>query len=222
MKVIISLGGSLIYPEQLDIDFLKQFKTVIEEYVKKGHSFVIFCGGGRLARNYQKAASEMVDLNDEQKDWIGIQATKMNAVLVRSLFKDVYAKIVKDPTEKIDTDKKIIVCSGWKPGWSTDFDAVMMAKNLKAQIIVNMSNIDFVYDKDPKKADDAKPITVSTWDDFKKIVGTEWIPGLNTPFDPIATQKAADYGLTVIIIGKNLDNLKKILEGKEFDGTTIK
>jgi len=218
-KVIISLGGSLIYPKELDKDFLEKFKSLIEEYVQNDFSFVIFCGGGRLARNLQSKA-----VSDKDKDLLGIEATKQNASYVQSIFNlsYVYEKIVSDPTEKISTDKKIIICSGWKPGWSTDHDAVLMAENFKIDTIINMSNIDHVYTQDPKENEDAEPIDITSWDDFKKLVGSKWTPGLNMPFDPIATQKAADHGFTVLIIGKDLNNLRKVLDGKDFEGTTIR
>jgi len=223
MRYIISLGGSLIYPKEIDKEFLKRFKTLIESCVKKGHSFIIFCGGGKLARYFQEAASQVSSISDEQKDWLGIQATKLNAVLVRSLFDDssVCKKVISDPTEKIP-NKKIVVCSGWKPGWSTDFDAVLMAKNTHASVIINMSNIDYVYDKDPGKCKDAKRLKRLSWAELKKLVGDRWKPGMNAPFDPIATSKASEYGLTVLIVGKSLDNLKKVFDGRDFEGTVIR
>jgi uridylate kinase len=54
------------------------------------------------------------------------------------------------------------------------------------------------------------------------MVGDEWVPGKNVPFDPVASRHAAKIGLKVICAaGKNLDNLKKILRGEDFVGTTI-
>jgi uridylate kinase len=221
--IIISLGGSLIYPDNIDIVFVRAFKELIEAYIKKGSRFVIFCGGGKLARNLQNAASNISEISNEQKDWLGIEATKINAFLVKSVFskEQVYDKIINNPTEKISTDKQSIVCSGWKPGWSTDFDAVLMAKNISADKIINMSNIDYVYDSDPKKNSKAKPLKIISWSEFRKLVGETWSPGLNMPFDPIAAKEAEKNKFKVIIIGKDLNNLKKVLDGNEFEGTII-
>ena len=89
--------------------------------------------------------------------------------------------------------------------------------------IINLSNIDFVYDKDPAKFKDAKKIRQISWKDFRQIVGSRWNPGTNAPFDPIASKFAEENKMEVIIAnGKNMDNLKNILEGKEFLGTVIK
>ena len=85
-----------------------------------------------------------------------------------------------------------------------------------------MSNIDRAYDKDPKKFPDAKPYNNIKWDDFRKIVGDEWSPGMNAPFDPIASKKAQELGVKVVILnGSNFENLKNYFEGKKFVGTTI-
>lgn len=222
-RIIISLGGSLIYPDNIDTHFVRQFKSLIESHIKNGFRFIIFCGGGKLARDFQNTAHEVASLSDTDKDWLGIEATKLNAFFIRSVFpkEEVYEKIINDPTEKLSTDKKIIVCSGWKPGWSTDLDAVLMAKNVNAEEIINMSNINYVYDSDPKKNPSAKPLKKVSWADFRKIVGDKWSPGLNMPFDPIAAKEAEKNKFKVIIIGKDLENLKKVLDGKEFEGTVI-
>ena len=212
MKTVISLGGSLIYPDNIDYDYLKKFVEVVNSYEGK---FAIICGGGKLARELQENAK---GITDEKKDLLGIEATKQNATIVRSLFEDVYDKVVQDPTEKIKTDKKVIVYSGWKPGWSTDYDAVLIAEDT----VINMSNVDYVHDSDPKKNPGAKPIHEISWVDFKKLVGDKWKPGLNMPFDPIAAKEAHKRNIKVIIIGPDLDNLRNVLERKEFKGTVVK
>jgi len=88
--------------------------------------------------------------------------------------------------------------------------------------VANLSNIEYVYDKDPNKHKDAKKMEKLTWNEMQNIVGTEWVPGANLPFDPVATKAAADAKLKVVIInGTNLENLNNFLEGKEFKGTVI-
>src|SRR3989338_5585293 len=100
---VLSLGGSLIYPDKIDASFLRNFKRTIEKHVKKGHKFVIYCGGGALARMMQQEASMAKKLSNEQLDEIGIIATKMNAAMVKSLFRG-YAEnfIVENPKKKIN------------------------------------------------------------------------------------------------------------------------
>ena len=220
--VVLSLGGSLIYPDGIDVDFLKNFRKTVEKYIKKGFRFVIYCGGGRLARNIQSAASKIAELSDKELDWLGIHATKLNAQLIRAIFKDwAEDSIVDNPTLKIRFKKNILVAGGWLPGCSTDYDAVLMAKNLRIKEIINISNVEYVYDKDPKKHVNAKKMEKMSWVEFGKLVGTKWKAGMNAPFDPIASIEARKLNMKAYIIGKDLTNLENLLDGKKFRGTVI-
>jgi len=220
--IVLSLGGSIIIPDKLDVNFLKNFKIIVESFNKKNYKFIIFCGGGKLARDYQKAASQITKLNNDDLDWIGIKVTWINAFLVKTMFKNNAENfIVIDPTKKVKFNKKILIAAGWKPGWSTDYDAVLLAKNLKVKTVINMSNIDYVYDKDPRKNKNAKKIKNICWKHFRELTGNKWQAGLNKPFDPIAAKEAEKSKIKVFIIGKNLKNFENLLNNKKFNGTTI-
>ena len=220
---VISLGGSLIFPQDLDKEFLNDFKKFIDSYVKKNYKFVIVCGGGKLARNLQETASSENKLSNQELDWIGIYATKINAHIVKSMLdKIANDEVVSDPAEKIKFKKNVIVASGWKPGWSTDYDAVLFAKNLGCKEVINMSNVDYVYDKDPRKNKGAEKIEKMSWSGYRKLSGGKWTAGLSSPFDPIAAREAQKCEITVNIIGKDLANLKNLLEGEKFRGTVIR
>jgi len=217
---ILCLGGSLIAPDKVDIDFLKDFRQLI---LGLDHRFVLVCGGGNVCREYQKAASDITEVRAVDRDWIGIAATKLNAELIRAILADqAYEKVLGDPEEYIETDKKILVGAGYLPGHSSDMDTVLLAKTYSSDTVINMSNIDMVYDKDPKSHADANPIKEISWKEFLKLTGEEWVPGKNVPFDPSASKKAHELGLKVIILnGKKLDNLKDCMEGRAFVGTVI-
>jgi uridylate kinase len=227
-KYIISLGGSLICPpEGIDIEFLCEFDKFIREKVKEGNKFFITCGGGITSRNYINAATNVigVGLKDFDKDWLGIHSTRLNGHLMRTIFRDIaYDHLIHDYSiiNKEAIKFPIVISVGWKPGWSTDYCATLIAEDYGSNIVINLSNIDQVYDKDPKKNEDAKPINTMTWSELQNLVGNEWTPGMNTPFDPVATKKASEINLKVIIAnGKNLQNLDKIISGKNYIGTTI-
>lgn len=220
--IVLSLGGSLIFPKHLDKKFLINFKRTIEKYVKRNYKFVIICGGGKLARNFQQVASKVKKLSNKELDWLGIYATRINAHLVKSMFGNhAEDSIISNPNSKINFKKNIILASGWLPGWSTDYDAVLLAKNLGVKEIVNMSNIDYVYDKDPKKYKSAKKIEKINWKEFSKLIKQRWRAGMNVPFDPVASKEAKKSGIKVSIIGKDLKNLENLLNGKKFRGTMI-
>ncbi len=221
-SIIISLGGSLVAPSELDVVFLKVFRTVVKKYLQK-YCFFIFVGGGKICRNYQKALSEFGADNNE-RDIIGIDVSRLNARVTKELFGELaFSEIVTNPTKRIITRKDIVIAGGWKPGWSTDYCAVTLAKNMGIKTIINLTNIDYVYDKDPKKFKNAKAFKEIGWKDFRKIVGNKWSPGLSTPFDPRASKDAEVLKITVAMInGKKLDRLENFLNNKEFIGTIIK
>ncbi len=227
---IISLGGSLIAPENgIDWKFLKKFKELIVKQIKDGKKFVIITGGGHIAREYIEAAGKATRLTNDDKDWLGIHTTRLNAHLIKTVFrKYAHPRINKNPNTKADLKKhfakgeKIMVAAGWRPGWSTDYVATILAERLNVGIVINLSNIDYVYDKDPNKFKDAKKMKEASWKEFRKLVGNKWDPGLNAPFDPVASRNADELGLRVVIMnGKNLGNLGKYFNGEKFKGTVI-
>ncbi len=228
--IIISLGGSLIVPQSgIDWNFLKKFRELIVKEIKKGRRFVIVTGGGHTARVYQGAANRVVALTKDDRDWLGIHATRLNAHLLKTIFRAyAHPRINKNPRTKADLRKHfkkgegIMVAAGWRPGWSTDYVATILAERLGAKTVINLSNIDYVYTRDPKKYKDAKKIKDTTWSKFRKIVGSTWDPGSNLPFDPVASQHAQKLGLEVVIMnGKKLSNLSNYLSGKKSTGTRI-
>lgn len=220
--VVLSLGGSLIVPDSYDAEFLKSFKQLIESYVKKGYKFVIICGGGSIARKLQKAASGVSKISNEDLDWLGIYATRLNALLLRYIFGNkTQDPIIANPNNKVVFKKNIIIAAGWIPGWSTDYDAVLLAKNFGVKEVINMSNVDYVYDMDPRKFSNARKIESIKWNDYIKMTGKKWKAGMSVPFDPIAAKEAKKSGIKVNLIGKDLSNLSNLLEGRKFKGTVM-
>ena len=222
-RIVVSVGGSCIVPDGIDTNFLTRFKTVIVEKVQHGFTFSIIAGGGKTARRYQDAFATFVPISRDDLDWVGIHATRLNAQLLRNIFVGyAHPHVIKNPTADIETEGPIIIAAGWKPGWSTDYCAVLMAKNVGATHLVNITNIDYVYDSDPRKNPDAKKIEKISWDDFRKLIPESWESGLSVPFDPVAAKEAQSLGLEVAIInGAKLDEFSNYLDGKPFIGTTI-
>ena len=221
---IISLGGSIINSGVIDAKFLKGFKSLITAQTKKGSKFIIIAGGGAICRQYQNALKAIAKPTESDLDWMGIYATRFNAELVRLMFREQTGnEIILDPTKRQSFTKNILVGGGWKPGRSSDGPMVKMAATFGASIVINLSNIDYVYTKDPRKFKNAKPLTNMSWKEFRKLVGDKWVPGKHAPFDPTAAKLAEQLKLKVIIAnGKNLKNLENILDGKKFIGTEIK
>ncbi|MFH1235767.1 MAG: UMP kinase [Parcubacteria group bacterium] len=221
--VILSLGGSIIIPKKISVAYLKKFRLLILDLCKHGYRFVIVAGGGNVCRDYQKAAKGIASITADDLDWIGIAATKLNAELIRSLFgSSAYHEVLANPTKRIVSEKKILVGAGWKPGSSSDKDAVMLAHAYGAEMVVNMSNIEYVYTADPRKVKTARSIPRMTWDELLKLTGTKHTPGYHVPFDPEASKLAKQLGLTIVVCkGADLRNLRQVITGGPFTGTVI-
>lgn len=222
--VVVSVGGSLIVPDGIDVPFLKGFRELLLKKIREGFSFYIITGGGKTARNYQDAAKDVRGgLERHDIDWLGIHSTRLNAHLLRAVFEDVaQSRIIKNPTRAFSPRSPVIIGAGWKPGWSTDYCAVLAAKKIGAKRLVNLSNIDYVYDSDPKKNPEAKRIEKIGWSEFRKLIPDHWDPGLSSPFDPIAAKEAERLKLEVAIMnGAHLERFDQYLSGAAFPGTVI-
>ncbi len=224
--MVISLGGSLIAPRGVDTGFLKGFCGLVEERLTVDPHFklIVVCGGGSLARDYQQALREVrPDAPADDLDWVGVAATRVNGELVRRLFPSRCVEdLVTDPSAVSVFAGRVLVAAGWKPGFSTDNDAVVLAQRFSARTVVNLSNVAKVYTDDPRRNPDARPVDALTWKQMLAIVGGEWTPGKNTPFDPTAARAAAESRIRVIFAeGRNLSNLARILAGETFVGTVI-
>ncbi len=223
---VLSVGGSIVAPAEVDVVFVKEFARIVRSYLEEeeGRGLIFVCGGGAPARKYQQAYREIVEeAQSEEQDWIGIAATWLNARLLKAVFAD-YCKneLVVDPTAVDEMKGRVLVAGGWKPGFSTDNDAVLLAERFGADTVINLSNIAKIYTADPKLDPEALPIDHIGWADFRKMVGDEWTPGRNLPFDPVAAKRGQELGLKVIsAAGGDLSNIAAILRGQEFEGSVI-
>jgi len=216
-RYIFSIGGSLIVPNGgINIKFLSNLNNFIRNQLAKhqDRQFFLTIGGGATARHY---------ISRDDQDWLGVHATKLNAHLVRTIFRDIaHPYIIKHYEIIRRVSEPVIVAAGWKPGWSTDYCATLLCQDYNVKTVVNLSNIKQVYDKDPRKFSDAKPLDHMSWDQMRTLVGDEWVPGMHAPFDPVAAKKAQELSVKVVVMsGENFENVENYLEEKKFVGTVI-
>jgi len=221
--IVISVGGSLIVPSDIDTDFLKELRALLETESTK--RFIIIAGGGRTGRRYQDAAATVHGLDKEDLDWMSIHATRLNGHLLRTVLKDIaHPVMITNPDEILDAPKnaRIIIAAGYRPGASTDLRAIQIAERVVSTKVINLSNIDYVYTADPRTNEEATPIKDITWNEFRKLIPSEWDPGLSSPFDPIAAKEAEVKNIEgACINGNKLGEIKKYLNSEEFIGTRI-
>jgi uridylate kinase len=223
--IVMSVGGSLIVPDQIDTKFLNELKGLIISETAHGRRFIIIAGGGKTARRYQDAASAVSTLTRDDLDWLGLHATRLNGHLLRTVFRDqAYQIMITNPDDVIDVPERyeIVIAAGYRPGCSTDLRAVQIAERVRAHKVINLSNTDYIYTDNPKTNPDAIAIKDMTWAELRAIIPAEWDPGMSVPFDPVAAKEAEKIGLEIAQInGERIDELRKYLNNEDFVGTKI-
>ena len=222
--MVLSLGGSLIIPDKIDIRFLKEFKKIIKINSQK-YKFIIVCGGGNVARKYIAALREL-RINEKFQSLSGISATRMNARFMNYFFNINPEKGIPHRMRELKRYLKkqnIIFCGAleYEPKQTSDSTAAEIAKYFKANFI-NLTNVSGLHNKNPMKYKDAKLISKISWKDFDKMANKlKFKPGQHFVLDQTASRIILENKITTYIIGKNLKQLDNLLKGKKFKGTTI-
>ncbi|MEK7571475.1 MAG: UMP kinase [Patescibacteria group bacterium] len=227
-RTIISVGGSLVVPgDDVNTPFLSNLNTFIRSQLAADtkRQFFLVVGGGATARQYAQAGQEVIghELTYNDMDWLGLHATRLNAHLVRTIFRDIaHPYIIKNYDIIRKATEPVVVAGGWKPGWSTDYCATMLAEDYHVDTVINLSNVSQLFNRDPNTFPDAKPIDKISWEDFRKLIGDKWTPGMHAPFDPIAAKKAQASGTRVVLLsGNDFANIRNYFKGEPFVGTVI-
>lgn len=230
-NIIFSLGGSVIYPQSgIDTNFLKDFNSFMRNKIaeNKNRRFFIIAGGGYTSDRYKEAAIQIVkEASREDLDWLGVRSTRLNAHLLRTIFYDIAApRIIEHyhPLLKLN-NYKLFICAAEYPGATTDWFLITLAQQLSAKKVFSLLNVRMIYNKDPKKFNDVKPIQRLTWRNYLEMIGEEWSPSPDVrqvPFDPLSAKLARQFGIdTVFLNGHDLNNFDKAISDKPFIGTTI-
>ena len=224
MIYVISVGGSLIAPAKINTRFVKEFKRAVLKTASGDSKFLIIPGGGQTCRTYQEAARNIASITDDDLDWIGIKTNHLHSYFLRAIFgKNASPEVIALNGNVGQLKKAISIClGGIEPGGTSDSTAIKFAEKFRAKVIINLTNVAGVYDRDPKKFRNAKLTPEMTWADLKKQFGASQEPGRHMPFDSSAANQAARLGIKVVIMdGRNLNNFQKFLAGKTFRGTLI-
>lgn len=222
--VVLSLGGSLIIPDNIDISFLKKFKKTILKNTNK-HKFIVVCGGGNIARKYISALKK-VRMNETFQSFAGISATRMNARFMSYFFNQNQERGIPHKMKELKRYIKkydVIFCGAleYKPRQTSDSTAAEIAKKFKA-IFINLTNVSGLHDKNPKEYKNAKFISKISWEDFDKMANKmKFKPGQHFVLDQTASKRIKKNKITTYILGQNMKHLDNLLKGKKFRGTVI-
>src|SRR3990167_3079561 len=222
--IVLSLGGSLIIPDNVDSTFLKKFKKAILSHTRN-HKFIIVCGGGSIARKYIRGLQK-AGISVHLQGLIGISTTRTNARFMNYFFGMDSEKGIPHHVNDIKNLLKrqdIIFCGAltYKTGATTDAQAAEIAASFKAPFI-NLTNVSGLYNKNPLKHKDAKFIPEITWKEFHKMATKEkFKPGQHFVIDGTASGIILKHKVKTYILGRDLSQLENVLKGKRFRGTLI-
>ncbi|MDR3063169.1 MAG: UMP kinase, partial [Methanobrevibacter sp.] len=201
----------------------KEYSEILKDLSEKHNLFVVV-GGGKPAREYIGIGRDL-DCGEAQCDDIGIEVTRLNAKLLTIALGDyAYPKIPSNFHEanEFSAYGRIVVMGGTEPAHSTDAVGAILAEYVHADLLVNLTSVDGMYDKDPNKFDGAqliKEITADAMLDFLKDKHVE--AGTYEFFDTTAIQMIKRSSLkTVIANGYDSKNLIKAINGEDI-GTRI-
>lgn len=214
-KLVISLGGSIFSAEEKN---LMNFIEIMRE--KKNYAIVV--GGGKIARDRISLLREM-KASEYHLDKMGIQATRLNALTVSLALGNAMdiPKSIDEALEYLELYGKVVM-GGTEPGHTTDAVSLLLAEAYGAKRVVNVTDIDYIYDKNPKLKGARRYSSISFEDILDLLNQEARNAGQNFPMDILSINIARRSGIEIDVVSfRNAENLKKALEGEDFEGTRI-
>ena len=227
-RILLKLSGEVLAGEKgsgIDFDKTLEFAREIKEGVELGAEIAIVVGGGNFWRG---KSNEYMDR--ATSDYIGMMGTVMNALALGDAFKQIDVPVrvqtgvemrqiaefyIKDRAIRHLEKGRVVIfgCGTGSPFFSTDTASALRAAEINADVLIKATKVDGVYDKDPKKYDDAVKIEEIT---YLEVLNKK----LNV-MDTTATSLCMDNNIPIIVFDINKNgNLLKVVEGEKI-GTTV-
>lgn len=219
--IVISLGGSVIFSEEGSASYIKDLAKILHRLSTSVH-FALVIGGGATARSYIKRGRSL-GLSETQLDQIGIAITRINAQFFSCFFPYKNIPIPVSTDDALGVSNPIVIMGGTTPGHSTDMVGAELAVKTKALQFIIATNVDGIFDKDPRKFSQAQQLPTVHIDTLLDTYGDSWdVAGKNTVVDGPALRIIKDHKLnTRVVNGLKLKELEKAIVGKPFHGTQI-
>jgi len=220
LRAVLSLGGSVVASPEINLGFIRGFASLVKRLRREGHRLAVVVGGGKVAREYIDAARNL-GASESFCDELGILATRMNArLIIAALGSEAYQR-VPESVEEVEGWEKVVVMGGTVPGHTTDAVAAMLAARLKAELLVNATNVDGIYSADPKKNPDAKKYERIAVEELLKLVGSEHRAGISTVLDAKAVRIIKEHRIRTLVVKGELARIEAALLGGEHLGTEV-
>ena len=219
---MVSVGGSVLIPGNNDSEYISRLAGMLSS-VKDEVQLAVVCGGGRTARYYATTGRELGG-DTYQLDIMGIAATRLNAQLLGVALGDMPERVPETASETAEASEpgRIVVMGGTEPGHTTDAVAMMVAREMGADRVVNATAVDAVYTADPRKDPTAEKIPSMTIERLGELVYKEHDASASSVFDPLGVQIARESRIDISMVdGRNVEELRKAILGQPFDGTFV-
>ncbi len=217
--LVISLGGSVVVPDQIDVDFLRAFRS-LARLLSRRQRVVVVCGGGSVARSYVAQARRLGVTEVNALHRLGVRACQLNAELVRTTLGVRIPLFLGRRRSEIPATR-LFVAAPYRIGATSDLASVRLARLLRAPVIVNMTDVDGVYTADPRKVGHPRLFDTLSWSEYRRLFAAVVRPGMHVPFDPAAARRAERLRLRVVVLSGNVGNLRRWALGKAFRGTVL-
>jgi len=223
MRIVVSIGGSVLVPE-LDAERVSAYAETLRDLVSRGHEVGVVVGGGPAAREYIGAARE-VGADEISLDRIGIEVTRLNARLLIEALGDA---AVSRPIEDVERAREVFrrgdipVLGGTAPGHTTDAVATGVAEHADADLLVYATSVEGVFDADPGEDGTAEQFDRLSPTELVEVVGgVDLAAGSNAPVDLLAAKLLQRSGLRAVVLdGSDPARIAAAVAG-DHDGTDV-
>ena len=223
--VVVSVGGSVLFTGNGDREYFEQLAELLRR-LGADRPLVVTTGGGRSAREYIQLGRAL-GLTEYELDELGIEVTRLHARLLAARIGPPAPShpptTVPAVVEQLRSGSPVIL-GGTEPGHTTDGVAALVAVRIRAERVVNATDVDGVYEQDPRTHPDARRIEQLSWSEFRSMVhtGTSGEAGQNFLFDRLGADALARAGIPLLIVpGRDLANLEAAILGRPCRGSRV-
>jgi uridylate kinase len=222
VRIVLDIGGSLIVSPSPKAEYLRRLSDLLIRLDEEGHQIMVVVGGGRVAREYVATGREL-GADETYLDEIGIAATRLNAMLLIAALGKHASKEIETSTLGAGKGKKIRVMGGTKPGQTTDAVAAQLAWRSHADLLIVATDVDGIYEKDPKENPGARKFSALTFEDLSRLEGRgPYRAGSSAILDPVAVRTIRKNRIrTIVLDGRDPGRIEAAVRGGDHGGTVI-
>jgi uridylate kinase len=221
-RIVIKLSGS-IFNFETNFKILNEYVSLIKK-INEVYQPIIITGGGKIARFYINLARSL-GFDESGLDLIGIQVSHLNAKLLISGLGDLCFPLTPLNLDEISTavlTNKIVVTGGLYPGQSTNATSALIAEKIKALKFYNATDVDGIFNNDPRIDPDAKMYESIDVKDCISILKLEnSMAGTYDLMDLISLKVIERSSLPTVVFKSSIENISKIIMENAKIGTEI-